>query len=139
MLLPALKPACSSMTIFSVCGFSLFRMIFSITLLGWLLSLIVQQFWHCYRLPLLGSVMTKNCVHGVCLSPVCQILLQIVTRAVITSSPPAWTSSAGSLSTPADFPFFNECTAASISLRRMEWSSSVCVWGQFSTNGSPLA
>ena len=34
-------------------------------------------------------------VHGVGHSPVCQILLQIVMRAVITSSPPAWTSSAG--------------------------------------------
>ena len=114
-------------------------MIFSMTLLGWLMRLIVRQFWHCYRLPLLGSVMTKDWVHGVSLSSVCQTLLQNVTRAMITSSPPAWTSSAGSLSTPADFPFFNECTAASISLRRMEWSSSVCVWGQFSTNGSPLA
>ena len=39
--------------------------------------------------------MTKDCVHGVGHSPVCQILLQIVVRAVITSSPPAWTSSAG--------------------------------------------
>ena len=34
-------------------------------------------------------------------------------RAVIISSPPAWTSSAGMLSTPADFPFFDDCTAAS--------------------------
>ena len=57
--------------------------------------------------------MTKDWVHGVGHSPVCQILLQIVMRAVITSSPPAWTSSAGMLSTPADFPFFNDCTAAS--------------------------
>ena len=83
--------------------------------------------------------MTKDCVHGVGHSSVCQILLQIVVRAVITSSPPAWTSSAGMLSTPADFPFFNDCTAASTSPRRMGWSSSVCVWVQFSTDGSPLA
>ena len=61
------------------------------------------------------------------------LLSQIVVRAVITSSPPAWTSSAGILLTPADFPFFNDCTAASTSLRRMGWSSSVSVWGQFST------
>ena len=79
--------------------------------------------------------MTKDWVHG---SPVCQILLQIVVRAVITSSPPVWISSAGKLSTPADFPFFNDYTSASNSLRRMEWSSSVSVWGQFSTDGSPL-
>ena len=83
--------------------------------------------------------MTKDWFHGVGHSPVCQIWLQIVVRAVITSSPPAWTSSAGMLSTPADFPFFNDRTAASTSLRRMGWSSSVPVWGQFSTNGSPQA
>ena len=42
------------------------------------------------------------------------------------------------LSTPADFLFFNDCTAASTSLRRIGWSSSVSVWGQSSTDGSPL-
>ena len=93
-------------------------MIFSVTLLGWL---------------------TKDWVHRAGHSPVCQILLQIVVRAVITSSPPAWTSSAGMLSNPADFPIFNSCTAAYTSLRKRWWSSSVCVWGQFSTDGSPLA
>ena len=102
------------------------------------MRLIVRQFWHSCRLPFLGSVMTKDWVHGVGHSPVCQILLQIVVRAVITS-PPAWTRSAGMLSTPTDFPFFNDCTASSTSLRRMGWSSSVFVWVQFSTDGSPLA
>ena len=34
LLLPALKPACSSVMIFSACGFNLFRMIFSTTLVG---------------------------------------------------------------------------------------------------------
>ena len=38
--------------------------------------------------------MTKDWVHGVDHSPVCQILLQIVVKAVITSSPLARTSSA---------------------------------------------
>ena len=33
-LLPALKPACSSAMIFSACGFNLFCMIFSMTLLS---------------------------------------------------------------------------------------------------------
>ena len=33
VLLPALKPACSSAMIFSACGFNLFSMIFSMTLL----------------------------------------------------------------------------------------------------------
>ena len=48
--------------------------------------------------------MTKDWVHGVGHSPVCQILLQIVLKEVITSSPPALASSAGVLSsTPADF------------------------------------
>ena len=83
--------------------------------------------------------MTKDWVHGVGHCPVCQILSQIVVRAVITSSSPAWTSSAGILSTLADFHFVNDCSAASTSLRRMVWSSSVSVWGQFSTDGSPLA
>ena len=83
--------------------------------------------------------MTKDWVHGVGHSPVCQILLQIVMRVVIISSPPAWTSSAGMLSTPADFPFINDCTAASTSFQRIGWSSSVSVWGQFSTDGSPFA
>ena len=81
--------------------------------------------------------MTNDWVHGVGHS-VYQILLQIVVTVVITSSPPAWTSSAG-MSIPADFPFFNDCTAASTSLRRMGWSSSVSIWVQFSTDGSPLA
>ena len=42
------------------------------------------------------------------------------------------------VSTPADFPFFKKCTAAPTSLRRMGCSSSVSVWVQFSTDGSPL-
>ena len=42
VILPALKPACSSVMIFCTCGFSLFGMIFSMTLLGWLMRLIVQ-------------------------------------------------------------------------------------------------
>ena len=95
MLLPALKPACSSAKIFFVCGFNPLSIIFSMTLLGWLIRLIVRWFWHCCRLSFLGSVMTKDWVHGVGHFPVSQVLLQIVVRAVITSSPPAWTSSAG--------------------------------------------
>ena len=83
--------------------------------------------------------MTKDWVHKVGHSPVYQTLLQIAIRVVITASPPAWTSSAGMLSAPPDFPFINNGTAASTSLQRMGWSSSVCVWGQFSTNGSPFA
>ena len=48
--------------------------------------------------------MTKDWVHGAGHSPVYQILLQIVMREVITSSPPAWTSSAGMLLTQLTFP-----------------------------------
>ena len=139
VLLPALKPACSSAMIFSAFAFNLFSMIFSMTLFGWLMRLIGRWFCHCCRLPFLGSVMTEDWIHGAGHSPVCQILLQIVVRVVITSSPPAWTRSARMLSTPANFPFFNDCTAASATLQRMGWPSSVSVWGQFSTDGSPLA
>ena len=61
-----------------------------------------------------------KCKDGVGHFPVCQILLQIAVRAVITSSPPALISSAGMLSNPSDFPFFSDCTAASTSLRRRD-------------------
>ena len=138
-LLSALKPVCSSAIIFSACGFDLFSIIFSITLLGWLMRLIVRKFWQCWRLPFLGSVMSKEWVHGVGHSPVCQIVLQVVVRAVIISFPPHWTSSAGMLLTQADVPFFNNCTAASTSFRRMGWSSSVFVRGEFSTDEFLLA
>ena len=42
LLLPALKPACSSLMISSACGFSLFRRILSMTLPGWLIRLMVR-------------------------------------------------------------------------------------------------
>ena len=42
VLLPALKPACSSVIMFSACGFNLISMIFSMTLLVWLIRLIVR-------------------------------------------------------------------------------------------------
>ena len=58
--------------------------------------------------------MTKDWANGVGHFPVRQILLQIVLRAVITSPPPAWTSFAVVLSTPADFPFFSDCTQPSL-------------------------
>ena len=57
-------------------------------------------------------------------SPVFQILLQIEVRMSIMASPPAWTNSAGRLSTPADFLIFSALTAASTSFRRIEWCSS---------------
>ena len=61
--------------------------------------------------------------------PVFQILLHIVVRMSIMASPPAWTNSAGMLSTPADFPVFCALTAASTS------ASGIC--GKLSTIGSP--
>ena len=51
-------------------------------------------------------------------SSVFQILLQIAVKMSIMASPPAWTNSAGMLSTPADFPIFSALT--SISSRRIE-------------------
>ena len=42
VLFPALKPACSSAMIFSACGFNLFSILFSMTLSGWLILLIVR-------------------------------------------------------------------------------------------------
>ena len=52
-------------------------------------------------------------------SPVFQIVLQIAVRMPIMASPPAWTNSAGMLSTQADFPIFSALTAASTSVRRI--------------------
>ena len=51
-------------------------------------------------------------------SPVFQILLQIVVRMSIMASSPAWTNSAGMLST-LTFPIFSALTAASTSSRRI--------------------
>ena len=42
VFLPALKPDCSSAMMFSACGFNLFSMIFSMSLPGWLVRIIVQ-------------------------------------------------------------------------------------------------
>ena len=55
-------------------------------------------------------------------SPVFQILLQIAVRMSAVASAPAWTNSAGMLSTSADFPIFRALTAASICSRRIELS-----------------
>ena len=70
-------------------------------------------------------------------SPVFQILSQIVVRMSIMASTPAWTNSAGMLSTPADFPIFSALTAASTSSRRLVWCSSSGICGQSSTIWSP--
>ena len=67
--------------------------------------------------------------------PVLQILLQIEVRMPIMAFPPAWTNSAGMLSTPADFPIFSVLTAASSSSRRIGWCSSSGFCGQSSTLG----
>ena len=52
-------------------------------------------------------------------SPVFQISLQIEVRMSIMASLPAWTDSAGMLSTLADFPIFSALIAASIFSRRI--------------------
>ena len=70
-------------------------------------------------------------------SPVFQILLQIVVRMSIIASLPAWTNSAGMLSTPADFLIFSALTAASTSSRSIGRCSSSTIYGQSSTIGSP--
>ena len=68
--------------------------------------------------------------HGVGHSPVLQILLQISVKTFIMVSPPACTSSAGILSTPADFPFFSDTTAISTSSRRIGRRSASGGWLQ---------
>ena len=133
VLLTALTPACSSAIISSAWGLSLFKIIFSMTLLEWLMRLIVLYFWQSCKLPFLGSVIISDWVHGVGHSPVLQILLQISLKTSIMVSPPAWTSSAGILSTPADCSFFNDATAISTSSIRIGCRSSSGGWLQSST------
>ena len=70
-------------------------------------------------------------------SPDFQILLQFAVRMLIMASPPAWTNSAGILSTPADFPIFSALTAASTSSRRIGCFSSSGICRQASIIGSP--
>ena len=72
---------------------------------------------------------------AILLSP--KIVLQIEVRMSIMASPPAWTNSAGMLSTPADFSIFSASTAASTSSRGIGWYSSSSICGQSSTIGSP--
>ena len=95
---PALKPAYSSAII-----------VFGI--LGWLFdsSCTVEDF--------LGRVTKTDWVYGMGHPPVCQMLLQILSKALITPSPPTWTSYPGILSIPGNFLFFREFTAASTSSR----------------------
>ena len=47
VLIRTLKPTCSSAMIFSASGFNLFSKIFSMTLLGWLMRLIVRYHERC--------------------------------------------------------------------------------------------
>ena len=109
VLLPALKPACSSAMIFSrlrlqSAQYDLqqdFAWVTDETYCSVVLALLQVAFLGKYDDQGLGP---RGWDH----SPVCQILLQIVVRAVITSSPPAWTSCAWMLSTPADFPVMTE-------------------------------
>ena len=79
----------------------------------------------------------QGLVHRVGHSDVYKNLLQIVVRAMITPFSPAWASFAVMLSTPSDSPFLNNCITASISRRRMGWSSPMFVFGQFSADESP--
>ena len=51
------------------------------------------------------------------------------------ASPPAWTNSAGMLSTPADFSIFSALTAVSTSSRRIGWCSSFGICKQSSMFG----
>ena len=82
--------------------------------------------------------MTIDWVHGVSQSPVCQILLQIAVRMLVTASPPACINSAGLLLTPADCPLFKDLTAASTSSRRIVKLSSSVFIGQSNTTAFPL-
>ena len=79
--------------------------------------------WHSCRLPFFWTAMIRgDRVQGVGHSPFRQILLQMMSNISIMASP-AWTSSGGMLSTPADLPFISDFTAASTSSRRKGYLS----------------
>ena len=86
----------------------------------------------------LWSTITSDFVHEVDHSPICHILLQICMSKVMVCSPPLWISYAGMLSTPADFPFFSDLTAASTSSLKIGQLFSAVLSGHFSTEGFPL-
>ena len=81
--------------------------------------------------------MIRDWIHGMGHSPVWQMLLQILCKALITASPPACTSSPGILSIPGDFPFLSDFTAASTSSRKIGWLSVSVTIGTVNTSGSP--
>ena len=81
--------------------------------------------------------MIRDWVHGMGHSPLCQILLQILCKALITASPPACTSSPGILSISGDFPFLSDFTAASTSSRKIGYLSVSVTCGTVNTSGSP--
>ena len=114
VLLSALKPAFFSAMISSVGGWSLFRIIFNMTLLGWLIRPMVLWFWHSCKLPFFASVITntwsaiilssKSCCR---LRPGCLSWLLCLLRLILL------------VCYPADFPIFSALTAASTSSRRI--------------------
>ena len=118
----------------SAWGLSLFKMIFNMSLLEWLMRLIVLAE---LQVALFRECDNSDWVHGVGHSPVLQILLQISVKTSTMVSPPAWTSSPGILSTPADFPFFSDATAISTSSRKIGCRSSSGGWLQSSIALSP--
>ena len=138
VLRPALKPTCSSAMIFSACGFNLFSMIFSMTLLGWLMRLIVSD----------SSGTAANClsweVWGL-RTGFTGLVILVSARYYCRLSWERWLH-------PLLGPVLLGCcrlqpTSLSsmivlqppLPCEGLGRSSSVCVWGQFSTNGSPLA
>ena len=67
----------------------------------------------------LSWVMIRDWFFGMGHSPACHILLQILCKALITASPPAWISSPGILPVPGDFLFLSDFTAALTSSRKI--------------------
>ena len=63
MLLHALNPACFS-NIAADCGFSLFRITFSIMFLGWLIRLLVWYIVLTLQIPFVGRVTINDCVNA---------------------------------------------------------------------------
>ena len=127
--IPTLKPATSAAMISSACDWSLFKMIFNMTLLGWLM---VLPFWHSFSFLY-------------CLCSCCPQFMFSKSGCSLGSGHLSWLLLLLGLlllvcyQLQQSVSFFSALTAAATSSRRIWWcsQSGTCICRQSSTFGSP--
>ena len=88
VLRPDLKSAWSSSSSSSALALSRLRITWSMFLPGWLIRLMVREFWHYLRFPFFGKGMMNDCVHSFGHSFVSQIFWHTAVRTVVMATPP---------------------------------------------------